>query len=106
MSNLWDTQHLAPREQVIVPGETMTAVFWNAVAQRGDPPRRGHRVAADLPDGGLEVRAVVGRQERRQEVAESRHPTHRELADLPGPAGEAFRAVVRCLEREPPDAKK
>jgi anti-anti-sigma regulatory factor len=32
---------------------------------------------------------------------------HRELADLPGQAGEPFRAVVRCLEREtPPDSKK
>jgi hypothetical protein len=25
---------------------------------------------------------------------------HQELAGLPGPSGEAFRAVVRCLERE------
>jgi anti-anti-sigma factor len=27
---------------------------------------------------------------------------HQELADLPGPAGEPFRAVMRCLEREKP----
>src|SRR5262245_91096 len=34
MSNLWDLDHLRPRTDVVVPGETLTAVFWNAAAQR------------------------------------------------------------------------
>ncbi|HUG25728.1 AMP-dependent synthetase/ligase [Piscinibacter sp.] len=36
MSNLWDLSHIQPRSDVVVPGDTMSAVFWNAVAQRGD----------------------------------------------------------------------
>ncbi len=36
MSNLWDLDHLQPRRDVVVAGETMPAVFWNAVAKRGD----------------------------------------------------------------------
>ncbi|MGZ8260690.1 MAG: AMP-dependent synthetase/ligase [Caldimonas sp.] len=35
MSNLWDISRLQPRLDVVVPGETMTAVFWNAAALRG-----------------------------------------------------------------------
>ncbi len=34
MSNLWDLSKLQPRPEIAVPGETMTAVFWNAAAQR------------------------------------------------------------------------
>jgi len=34
MSNLWDLEHLKPRTEIVVPGETMAAVFWNAVALR------------------------------------------------------------------------
>jgi hypothetical protein len=30
---------------------------------------------------------------------------HKELANLEGPAGEAFRAVVRCLESDVPTEK-
>ena len=36
MSNLWDLNHLQPREDIVVEGETMAAMFWNAVAMRGD----------------------------------------------------------------------
>jgi len=36
MSNLWDLSHLQPREDIVVEGETMAAMFWNAVALRGD----------------------------------------------------------------------
>ena len=36
MSNLWDVSHIQPRQDIIVPGETISAVFWNAVALRGD----------------------------------------------------------------------
>ena len=36
MSNLWDLDHLRPREGIVVDGETMAAMFWNAVALRGD----------------------------------------------------------------------
>ncbi|MEP7299137.1 MAG: AMP-binding protein [Burkholderiales bacterium] len=36
MSNLWDLSHLRPRDGIVVEGETMSAMFWNAVALRGD----------------------------------------------------------------------
>jgi len=36
MSNLWDLSHLKPREDIVVPGDTIPAMFKNAVAQRGD----------------------------------------------------------------------
>ncbi len=36
MSNLWDLSHLQPREGIVVEGETLTTMFWNAVALRGD----------------------------------------------------------------------
>ena len=35
MSNLWEVGRLQPRLDVVVPGETMTAVFWNAARLRG-----------------------------------------------------------------------
>jgi long-chain acyl-CoA synthetase len=35
MSNLWDLDHLKPRTDIVVPGETVPEVFWNAVALRG-----------------------------------------------------------------------
>ncbi len=34
--NLWDVHKLQPRLDIVVPGETMTAVFWNAAARRAD----------------------------------------------------------------------
>ena len=34
MSNLWDLGHLKPREEIVVEGETLSAMFWNAAAQR------------------------------------------------------------------------
>ena len=36
MSNLWDLSRLQPREDVVLAGETIPAMFWNGVAQRGD----------------------------------------------------------------------
>ncbi len=36
MSNLWNLENLKPRMDVVVPGETMPAMFWNAVAMRKD----------------------------------------------------------------------
>ncbi len=36
MTNLWDAAALKPDTSVVVPGETLPAVFWNAVAKRGD----------------------------------------------------------------------
>jgi long-chain acyl-CoA synthetase len=36
MSNLWDLGHLKPRLDVVVPGETVSAMFWNAVGMRGN----------------------------------------------------------------------
>jgi long-chain acyl-CoA synthetase len=34
MKGLWDTEALRPADGIVVAGETMTAVFWNAAAQR------------------------------------------------------------------------
>jgi long-chain acyl-CoA synthetase len=36
VANIWDLNHLQPRTDVVVAGETMPALFWNAVAQRGE----------------------------------------------------------------------
>jgi len=36
MSNLWDLGSIRPRRDVVVAGETMTAMFWNAAAARGE----------------------------------------------------------------------
>ena len=36
MSNLWDAARLQPCLDIVVPGETMTAVFWNAAARRSE----------------------------------------------------------------------
>ena len=36
MSNLWDLSHIQPRSDIVVPGDTIAAMFWNAVTQRGD----------------------------------------------------------------------
>jgi anti-anti-sigma regulatory factor len=63
-------------------------------------------VAAEEPDPGPWT-DLCGAAQDVSAVKGTVVQAHRELADLPGPAGEPFRAVVRCLEREtPPDAKK
>jgi len=36
MSNLWDLSHIQPETRVVLQGETIPAMFWNAVAQRQD----------------------------------------------------------------------
>lgn len=36
MQGLWDTQHIQPRTEIVLLGETIPAQFWNAVAARGD----------------------------------------------------------------------
>ncbi len=35
MSQLWDTSGIAPQRNVVMAGETIPAIFWNAVAARG-----------------------------------------------------------------------
>ena len=35
MSNLWDLSHIRPNHDVVVPGDTIPAMFWNAVKLRG-----------------------------------------------------------------------
>jgi long-chain acyl-CoA synthetase len=35
MTNLWDLSHLQPRTEIVLPGETIPAMFWEAVARRG-----------------------------------------------------------------------
>ncbi len=34
MSNLWDLSHIQPEPRRVLEGETLTALFWNAVAER------------------------------------------------------------------------
>ncbi|MDO5693817.1 MAG: long-chain fatty acid--CoA ligase [Pseudomonadota bacterium] len=36
MSNLWDLSHIQPRTDSVLDGDTIPAMFWNAVARRGD----------------------------------------------------------------------
>ncbi len=36
MSNLWDLSHLQPRTDVGLAGDTISAIFWNAVTARGN----------------------------------------------------------------------
>ena len=35
MSNLWDLSHIQPQPNSVLDGDTIAAMFWNAVAQRG-----------------------------------------------------------------------
>ncbi|MGV0960997.1 MAG: AMP-dependent synthetase/ligase [Limnohabitans sp.] len=35
MSNLWDASGIAPNQNIVMAGETIPAIFWNAVAARG-----------------------------------------------------------------------
>ncbi|SFU98570.1 long-chain acyl-CoA synthetase [Polaromonas sp. YR568] len=34
MSNLWDLSHIQPEHAIVMPGDTIPAVFWNAVEKR------------------------------------------------------------------------
>jgi long-chain acyl-CoA synthetase len=36
MSDLWDLEHIRPAHDIVVPGETMGEIFWNAAALRGE----------------------------------------------------------------------
>ena len=36
MSNLWDLSHIQPNPDVVMEGDTIPAIFWNAVDQRKD----------------------------------------------------------------------
>ena len=36
MSQLWDLSDIQPNHEIVMPGETMAAMFWNAVEQRGE----------------------------------------------------------------------
>jgi len=35
VSKLWDLSHIQPNSAVVLPGDTITAMFWNAVEERG-----------------------------------------------------------------------
>jgi long-chain acyl-CoA synthetase len=35
MSNLWDLSHIQPNPHIVLAGETIPAMFWNAVGERG-----------------------------------------------------------------------
>ncbi len=35
MTQLWDLSHIKPNSDIVLPGESIPALFWNAVAQRG-----------------------------------------------------------------------
>jgi long-chain acyl-CoA synthetase len=36
MANLWDLSHIQPKLESVLDGDTMPAMFWNAVAKRGE----------------------------------------------------------------------
>jgi long-chain acyl-CoA synthetase len=36
MANLWDLSHIQPQNQSVLDGDTLSAMFWNAVNKRGD----------------------------------------------------------------------
>ena len=36
MSNLWDLSHIRPQPDSVLEGETISAMFWNAAAQRAE----------------------------------------------------------------------
>jgi len=36
MPRLWNLDHLAPHHDIVIPGDTVPRMFWNAVAARGD----------------------------------------------------------------------
>ena len=38
--NLWDAAKLQARDDVVLAGETIPALFWNGVAARSAPPLR------------------------------------------------------------------
>ena len=65
MSNLWDVSHIQPRQDIVVPGETISAVFWNAVALRGDQiwmrqKKLGIRRSWTWQETGVAVREIAG----------------------------------------------
>jgi long-chain acyl-CoA synthetase len=35
MSYLWDLSHIQPQSEIVLPGDTIPAMFWNAVQKRG-----------------------------------------------------------------------
>lgn len=35
MTQLWDLSNIQPNREIVMPGETIPAIFWNAVKQRG-----------------------------------------------------------------------
>ncbi|MDO9293564.1 MAG: AMP-binding protein, partial [Hydrogenophaga sp.] len=35
MSYLWDLSHIQPQPEIVLPGDTIPAMFWNAVQKRG-----------------------------------------------------------------------
>ncbi len=36
MSNLWDLSHIKPEPDIVMPGDTIPAMFWNAVERRAE----------------------------------------------------------------------
>jgi long-chain acyl-CoA synthetase len=36
VSGLWDLGHIQPRHDIVMPGDTLPAMFWHAVARRGE----------------------------------------------------------------------
>ena len=34
-AGLWDTRHIQPCHDIVMAGDTIPAIFWNAVKQRG-----------------------------------------------------------------------
>jgi anti-anti-sigma factor len=76
----------SPRCWQVLEQMGLTGVLPAASAEEPDTASWAE-LGADLEDAGACKRNIV--------------EAHRELAALPGPAGEAFRSVMRCLADEP-----
>ena len=67
MRQVWDLSHIQPESRSVLEGDTIPALFWNAVAQRAvgdlhrvDPEFVEHRVQDREPAG--QHRRAVGAQ--------------------------------------------
>ena len=53
MSNLWDVAQARPSHDIVVPGETIPELFWNAAAKRRDWPEVWARASDPARRGWL-----------------------------------------------------
>ncbi len=65
MAGLWDLSHIQPETRVVLEGDTLTALFWNGVAQRRDrvwlrQKELGIWRSWTWNEAGLAVREIAG----------------------------------------------